>query len=88
MIMGAFIHTAIVPAPTGRTIMVKSGGSVFFAALTRFSGWQMLSGGRQESVPPPQLWWQDEAVAEGRPLQAPATQQPSPPCQVQLCLAI
>ena len=45
--------------------MVRSGGSVHAAALRRFSGWALILGSRETSMPnPPEEWWLDDALAK------------------------
>jgi hypothetical protein len=44
--------------------MVRSGGLVFSAALRR-SGWALISGSGETSIPnPPEEWWLDDALAK------------------------
>ena len=45
--------------------MVRSGGSVFSAALRRSSGWALIYGSGETSMPnPPEEWWLDDALAK------------------------
>ena len=61
---GRFVLTSKVPPPQGRTVMVRSGGSVFSAALRSFGGWVLIYGSRETSMPnPPEEWWVDDALA-------------------------
>lgn len=61
---GRFILTSKVSPPQGRTVMVRSGGSVFSAALRRFGGWMLIYGSGETSMPnPPEEWWLDDALA-------------------------
>ena len=61
---GRFVLTSKVSPPQGRTVMVRSGGSVFSAALRRSSGWMLIYGSGETSMPnPPEEWWLDEALA-------------------------
>ena len=46
-------------------LMVRSGGLVFSAKLRRFSGWALISGSGETSMPnPPEEWWLDDALAK------------------------
>jgi hypothetical protein len=61
---GRFVPTSRVSPPQGRTVMVRSGGSVFSAALRSFNGWALIHGSGETSMPnPPEEWWLDEALA-------------------------
>ena len=61
---GRFILTSKVSPPQGRTVMVRTGGSVFSAALRRSSGWMLIYGSGETSMPnPPEEWWLDDALA-------------------------
>ena len=61
---GRFVLTSKVPPPQGRTVMVRSGGSVFSAALRPFRGWRLIYGSGETSMPnPPEEWWVDDALA-------------------------
>jgi hypothetical protein len=61
---GRFVPTSKVSPPQGRTVMVRSGGSVFSAALRRFGGWMLIYGSGETSMPnPPEEWWLDDALA-------------------------
>jgi hypothetical protein len=45
--------------------MVRSGGSVCSAALRRLSGWALIHGSGETSMPkPPDEWWLDDALAK------------------------
>jgi len=58
-----FVLTSRV-SPQGRTVGVRSGGLVFSAALRR-SGWALISGSGETSIPnPPEEWWLDDALAK------------------------
>jgi len=62
---GCFVRTSQVSPPQGRTVMVRSGGLVFSAALRRFSGWALIHGSGETSMPtPPEEWWLDDALAK------------------------
>lgn len=63
---GRFVLTWEVPPPQGRTLMVRSGGSVFSAALSRYDGqWRMIFGAGEEVMPrPPQEWWLTDELAK------------------------
>jgi hypothetical protein len=62
---GRFVRTSQVSPPQGRTVMVRSGGSVFSAALRRSNGWALIYGSGEASMPnPPDEWWLDEALAK------------------------
>jgi len=62
--MGRFVLTSKVPPPQGRTVMARSGGSVFSAALRQSSGWALIYGSGEASMPnPPEEWWLDDALA-------------------------
>jgi hypothetical protein len=62
---GRFIHTSQVSPPQGRTVTVRSGGSVHSAALRQFSGWALIHGSGETSMPhPPEEWWLDDALAK------------------------
>jgi len=59
-----FVLTSRVSPPQGRKVMVRSGGLVFSAALRR-SGWALISGSGETSMPnPPEEWWLDDALAK------------------------
>ena len=59
-----FVLTSRVSPPQGRTVMVRSGGLVFSAAFRR-SGWALISGSGEASMPnPPEEWWLDDALAK------------------------
>jgi len=61
---GRFVLTSKVSPPQDRTVMVRSGGSVFSAALRQFGGWTLIYGSSEISMPnPPDEWWLDEALA-------------------------
>ena len=60
--MGAFVSTRRTPPPRLTALMVRSGGSVFFAAHSLVTGWQMLANGRETAIPPPAEWWDPEAT--------------------------
>jgi len=61
---GRFVLTSKVPPPQGRTVMVRSGGSVFPAAFRPFRGWMLIYGSGETSMPsPPEEWWVDDALA-------------------------
>ena len=61
---GRFVLTSKVAPPQGRTVMVRSGGSVFSAALRPFRGWMLVYGSGETSMPnPPDEWWVDDALA-------------------------
>jgi len=60
-----FVLTSRVSPPQGRTVTVRSGGLVFSAALRRFSGWALIYGSSETSMPnPPEEWWLDDALAK------------------------
>jgi hypothetical protein len=62
---GRFVRTSQVSPPHGRTVTVRSGGSVHSAALRRFSGWALIHGSGEISMPnPPEEWWLDDALAK------------------------
>jgi hypothetical protein len=62
---GCFVQTSQVSPPQGRTVMVRSGGSVCSAALRRPSGWALIYGSGETSMPnPPDEWWLDDALAK------------------------
>jgi hypothetical protein len=61
---GRFVLTSKVAPPQGRIVMVRSGGSVFSAALRPFRGWMLIYGSGETSIPsPPEEWWLDDALA-------------------------
>jgi hypothetical protein len=61
---GRFVIASRVWPPQGCTVMVRSGGLVFLAALRR-SGWALISGSGETSIPnPPEEWWLDDALAK------------------------
>jgi hypothetical protein len=61
---GRFVRTSKVPPPQGCTVMARSGGLVFSAALRRSSGWMLIYGSGEASMPnPPEEWWLDDALA-------------------------
>ena len=60
---GRFVLTSKVSPPQGRTVMVRSGGSVFSAALRRFGGWMLIYGSGETSTPsPPEECWLDDSL--------------------------
>ena len=62
---GCFVRTSQVSPPEGHTVIVRSGGSVFSAALRRLSGWALIYGSGETSMPnPPEEWWLDDALAK------------------------
>jgi hypothetical protein len=62
---GRFVLTSRVSPPQGRTVMVRSGGFVCSAVLRRFSGWALVYGSGETSMPnPPEEWWLDDALAK------------------------
>ena len=62
---GRFVLTSRVSPPQGREVIVRSGGLVFSAALRRFSGWALIYGSGETSMPnPPEEWWLDDALAK------------------------
>jgi hypothetical protein len=62
---GRFVLTSQVSPPQGRTVMVRSGGLVFSATLRRSSGWALIYGSGETSMPnPPEEWWLDDALAQ------------------------
>ena len=72
---GRFVPTSQVAPPQGRTVMVRSGGSVHSAALRRFSGWALIHGSGEISMPnPPEEWWLDDALANEMGLNIDATE--------------
>jgi hypothetical protein len=61
---GCFVRTSKVSPPQGRTLVVRSGGSVCSAVLRRSSGWALIYGSGETSIPnPPEEWWLDDALA-------------------------
>ena len=61
---GRLVLTSRISPPQVRTVMVRSGGFVFSAALRR-SGWALISGSGETSMPnPPEEWWLDDALAK------------------------
>lgn len=62
---GRFVLTSRVSPPQGRKVIVRSGSSVFSAALRGFSGWALIYGSGETPMPnPPEEWWLDEALAK------------------------
>jgi hypothetical protein len=62
---GRFVHTSQISPPQGRTLMVRCGGLVFSAKSHRFSGWTLIYGSAETSMPnPPEEWWLDDALAK------------------------
>jgi len=62
---GRFVHTSQISPPQGRALMVRCGGLVFSATLRRFSGWTLVYGSSEASMPnPPEEWWLDDALAK------------------------
>ena len=62
---GRFVLISQVSPLQGRTVIVRSGGSVFSAALRRSNGWALIYGSGEASMPnPPEEWWLDEALAK------------------------
>jgi hypothetical protein len=61
---GRFVLASRASPPQGRTVMVRSGGLVFSAALRR-SGGALISGSGETSIPnSPEEWWLDDALAK------------------------
>jgi hypothetical protein len=61
---GRFVLTSRLSPPQGRKVMVRSGGLVFSAALHPSSGWALIYGSGETSIPnPPEEWWLDDALA-------------------------
>lgn len=50
-----FVLTAVMPPPTGKTITVRSGGSVMFAAKLG-ARWVHLWSGHEDEIPEPLEW--------------------------------
>jgi hypothetical protein len=47
------------------TLMVRSGGLAFSAALRRFGGWALIYGSGETSMPnPSEEWWLHDALAK------------------------
>ena len=62
---GRFVLTSQVSPPQGLTVIVRSGGSVFSAALRPFGGWALIYGSGETPMPnPPEEWWLDDALAK------------------------
>jgi len=62
---GRFVLTSRVSPPQGRIVMARAGGLVFSAVLRRFSGWALIYGSSETSMPnPPEEWWLDDALAK------------------------
>jgi hypothetical protein len=62
---GCFVRTSKVSPPQGRTLVVRSGGSVCSAVLRRSSGWALIYGSGETSIPnPPEEWWLDDGLAK------------------------
>lgn len=59
--MAAFVWTAQAAPPAAKTLMVRSGGSICFAAFSLWTGWKMIFGGRETAIDPPQQWWDADA---------------------------
>jgi hypothetical protein len=71
---GRFVPTSRVSPPQGRTVTVRSGGLVFSAAVRR-SGWALIYGSGETSMPnPPEEWWLDDALAKEMGLDIDATE--------------
>ena len=72
---GRFVRASQVSPPQGRTLMVRSGGSVCSAALRPFRGWVLIHGSGETSMPnPPEEWWLDDALAREMGLDIDATE--------------
>jgi hypothetical protein len=62
---GRFVLISKVSPPQGRTVMVRSGGSVSAAAFRQFGGWMLIYGSAETPMPnPPEEWWLDDALAK------------------------
>lgn len=60
----------------GKTIMVRFGASIFFAACSKIFGWQMVGpGGGLENIEEPGEWWCAEAptIDDMTPVQRQST---------------
>lgn len=62
--MGAWVTISRVPPPTGKTILVRFGASIFFAAYSKWADqWFMVCpGGHEEKIEPPSIWFCADAV--------------------------
>jgi hypothetical protein len=75
--MGAWVTTWRVPPPTDRSILVRFGASVFAAAFSKRTGWEMVvPGGGGEKIEEPQLWWCSDPNAKSDPLPAAPSREP------------
>ena len=62
---GRFVLASRVSPPQGRTVMVRSGGLVFSAALRPSSGWALIYGSGETLMRnPPEEWWLDDALVK------------------------
>lgn len=60
--MPAFVSTAKHPPPSGQSLMVRAGGSVYWAAHNALLGWRHLVPGHgEESILQPDEWWDQNA---------------------------
>lgn len=60
---GKFVLTFRIPPPAGRTLLVRSGGTAFFAGFSKWWGWEMIANGRTEAIEEPTWWFLSPAIA-------------------------
>jgi hypothetical protein len=60
---GRFVLTGRLDPPTLRTLMVRAGGSVFWAYLSPWWGWKSIYANSEEAIPAPTWWWLDDDLA-------------------------
>lgn len=69
-----------VKPPSGITLMVRSGGSVFFAAVSEWSGWKMLVPGHgEEKIAQPDEWFITQEMERELGAQVPVEAEEVPP---------
>lgn len=60
----SFVLVWRVPPPTDRTILARTGNSIFFAGYFKWSNkWFLLANGRSEEIEEPQMWWCEDEYA-------------------------
>jgi hypothetical protein len=60
-----------------QTVMVKSGGSVFNAAYSKWlRQWYLVAGSYMEQISEPQFIWCSDEYARAHPRQTPVRQNP------------
>ncbi len=60
----SWVTTWRVPPPANKTISVRFGSSVCFAAYKPLlDKWVMIAGGREEEIAAPSLWWCENKIS-------------------------